>query len=463
MDKKKNIGLAIAVVILIGTLIIPAPEGLNVAGKNALGLLLAGIVLWITEAVPLGISAMLLMILLPLYGVTEKLAIVFKDFMSPVIFFVIATFAITTVIMKTPLATRITGKILDWAGDDSKKLVLGFCIAAALLSTVTSNVPTCALFMALGLTVLECTGGKPGKSNLGKCLMIGIPFATMIGGGGTPAGTSINIMAIGLLEQAANVQISFLDWMIMAMPMVIIMVPIAWFTIVTVFKPEPIKQSDLVSLKKTIDDLGPMSSQEKKVITIIAVMLVLWVASTWFPVLDTTMVAIAGLVVMFLPGVNVITWDDFVAGVSWNIILLIGGVSALASGILSTGAASWLVTATMSGAAGWGATITTLGASALMTLMHVLVPVGPAIVGMATPPIAGLAVISGASAAALTVMVAFMAAITFILPIDCVPLLTYGKGYYTMPDFVKAGIVPTIALILYCTFLLPHLAVLVGL
>ena len=98
-----------------------------------------------------------------------------------------------------------------------------------------------------------------------------------------------------------------------------------------------------------------------------------------------------------------------------------------------------------------------------MALLHALIPVGPAIAGMATPPIASLATIAGASAVALTVMVAMMSAIAFILPIDVVPLVTYGEGHYTMLEYMKAGIIPTIALILYCTFLLPPIAALIGL
>lgn len=463
MNRRKIIGLIIGIAILIITALMPAPEGLSMAGKNALGLLLAGIALWVTEAIPLAISAMLLMILLPIYGVTPELGEVFKDFMSPVLFFIIATFAMTTIIMNTPLAIRITDRILSWAGDSSSKLVFGFIAAAALLSTIMSNVPTCALFMALGLTVLDRTlGAKPGESNLGKCLMIAIPFGAMIGGAGTPAGTSINLMAMFLLEEAAGVHITFLNWMIMALPMVILMVPICWLTIVNIYKPEPIRRADTISIHNEVAELGPMSAREKKVLWIISIMLVLWIASTWVPALDTTMVALAGLIAMFMPGIEVISWDEFVSGVSWNIVMLIGGVQALAAGILNNGAAEWLVNTTMAGAAEWGATLTSLGASTLMAFLHVIIPVGPAIVGMSTPPIAGLATISGASAAALTVMVAMMAAITFILPIDCVPLLTYGEGHYTMPEYVKAGIIPTIALILYCTLLLPIIAGLLG-
>lgn len=462
MGKKRILGLVVAVIIMILTAIISPPAGLTVAGKNALGLLISGVVLWITESIPLAISAMLLMILLPVFGITS-LSNVYKDFMSSAIFFIIATFGLTTAISNTNFSVRLTGKIMKWSGNSPKKIVLGFIACTALLSTVMTNTAVCALWMAMGLAALKCTGAKPGESNLGRCLMIGIPFAAFIGGYATPAGVSINMMAIGLLEQAANIKISFLQWMIVGIPLTIIMIPVCWWSLVTIFKPEPIKQEDMAEIMKNVNELGPMSTKEKKIVILILAMLVLWICNTWVPALDTSMVAIAGLVVMFLPGIDLLTWDDFVKGVSWNIILLIGGVQALATGILKTGAGIWIVKSTMAGAGSWGDTITNLAASVLMTILHMIIPVGPAIVGMSTAPIVSLAPIAGTSAGGLTIMVAIMSATAFLLPIDCVPLITYSKGYYSFTDYIKAGVFPTIILILYCGLILPHLARLVGL
>src|SRR5690606_22479032 len=131
-------------------------------------------------------------------------------------------------------------------------------------------------------------------------------------------------------------------------------------TLVNIFKPEPISKQDLKSIQDEIAEVGPMSTQEKKVVGIISIMVVLWVASTWIPALDIYTVAIAGLVAMFLPGINVLTWEEFVDGVSWNIVMLIGGAQAIAAGLLNNGAADWIVNTALAGAAEWGATLTSL-------------------------------------------------------------------------------------------------------
>lgn len=461
-QSKQNIGLIIGIAILILTALLPAPAGLSVAGKNSIGLLVSGIVMWVTEALPLAISAMMLMILLPFYGVTPQLSDVFKDFVSPVIFFIIATFALTTIIIKTPLATRLTRRLVGWAGDSSEKLVLGFMIGVAFLSAVMSNVPTTLLFMALGIAILQANNAQVGKSNLGKCIMIGIPFAAMLGGAATPAGTAINIMAMYLLEQATSIHITFLGWMVMGIPIVVIMVLVSWWYLIKVFPPEKISHTNMSYLYDDPASLGPLSGQEKKVITIITAMLVLWISSTWVPWLDTTTVAIAGLVTMFLPGINVITWDEFISDVSWEIVLLIGGVQSLAAGILNTGAADWMVSSFITVAAQWGSVLTTAAASTLMAFMHVIIPVGPAIAGMSVIPMAGVASSIGANPVVYVMLTAFMSGITFLLPIDCVPLITYSRGYYSMGNFIRAGWFPTVVLILLCTFLLPPLAALAG-
>ncbi len=459
--KKKWLGLGLGILIMVIAHFLPETAGLTQAGKMAIAILLTGIVLWVTEVMPLAITALLLMVCLPYFDILNW-STTWSKFISSVIFFVIATFAITVALIKTSLATRIAGVLVRWSKGDPKGLVLGFMVGSALLSSVCNNVPTCSLFMSLALSILITDNAIPGKSNLGKCLMIGIPFGTMIGGAMTPAGTSINIMAIGLLEEATGMTISFLDWMLMGIPFAVIMVPISWLSLIMIFKPEAISQKSEDTINNMVISAGRLTSQEKKIIAIIGVMLVAWIASTWVPWLDATGIAVMGLIAFFFPGIEVLTWDEFVKGVSWEVILMIGGVQAVAAGIMATGAANWLVDGIMAGAANWSTPMLAGAAASVMTILHAICPVGPAICGMATVPISGLALLAGASPAVLTMIVALGAAITFILPLDCVPLITYSKGYYKMGDMVKAGIVPTFAMILVCAFVLPVLGTLIG-
>ncbi len=459
---KKWLGLGLSILILLIGYFLPATVGLTQPGKMSIAILLAGIVLWVTEVMPLAITALFLMICMPYFDIFNW-STTWSKFISSVIFFIIATFAISVALIKTSLATRIAGVLVRWSKGNSKRLVLGFITGTALLSSVCNNVPACSLFMSLAMSILITDKAIPGKSNLGKCLMIGIPFGSMVGGTMTPAGTSINIMAIGLLEEANGTTISFLDWMLMGIPFTMIIVPICWLSLIMIFKPEDISQKSIDIINNMVSTTGKLNKEEKKIITIIALMLVAWIASTWVPWLDATGVAVMGLIAFFLPGIEVMTWNEFVQGVSWEVVLMIGGVNAVAAGIMSTGAATWIVDSVMGGAANWSYPMLAGVTATVMAILHAICPVGPAICGMATVPISGLATLIGGSPVVLTIIVAFGAGITFLLPLDCVPLITYGKGYYKMADMIKAGIIPTIAVILVSAFFLPVLGTLIGL
>ncbi len=462
MNNKKWVGLIIAILVVVLAYFLPAGANLSQPGKMSLAILVAGIVLWVMEVMPLAVTAFLLMVCLPYFGILDWHT-TWAKFISPVIFFVIATFAITVALLKTNLATRIAGILISWSKGEPKKLVLGFIVGTALLSSVCNNVPACSLFMGLALSILTANGSSPGKSNLGKCLMIGVPFGAMLGGAMTPAGTSINIMAMGLLKQGTGIDISFLDWMLFGVPFAILMIPFCWLSLILIFKPEPVSDEAINSINELVAKAGKLEKNEIKILVIILTLLVLWIASTWVSWLDATGIAVMGLVAMFFPGIEVITWDEFVKGVSWEVVIMIGGVQSVASGILATGAASWLVHTALADSAVWGGTILAGAVATVVSILHVVCPVGPAIAGMATVPIAELAKLAGASPIVFTVIVGFGAAITFILPLDCVPLITYGKGYYRMGEMVKAGLFPTLCLIVICALFMPLIGHMVGL
>ena len=460
--KKSIIGFSLALAVMILFILLPEAEGLTGPAQASIGLLIAGIILWVTEALPLAITTFLLMILMPYLGVME-LSSVWKEFISPVFFFVLATFAMTAALLNTKIPNRIAGLMLRWSGNSSKKLVLGFVFATAALSAIMSNVPTAALFMGLGIAILKANGDPtPGTSNLGKCLMIGIAYGSVMGGFSTPAGSAINIMALHMLKDATGIWIRFLDWMMVGIPMAIIGVFVVSWWITLVHKPEPISSQARAESEKILAEAGKLDIQEKKVLAIIGLMFIFWISSTWFPIIDTTVVAVAGMCLFFFPGIKVLTWKEFVSNSSWEALIMIGGIQSIAAGLVNTGAASWLVNTVMAGAAFWPGMVTNVIASALTSLLHVIIPTGPAVVGLALVAMVEVAGIASLSAASFAMITAFWSNVTYLLPIDTVPLITFGKGYYKMSDMIKAGIVPNIIMILVAALLVPALANLLG-
>jgi sodium-dependent dicarboxylate transporter 2/3/5 len=443
MDLKKSIGLTLAVLVLVLTALTPPLFGLTLAAKNTLGILLVGLILWILEIMPLCLTAFLVIILQPLFGVSS-LADAFVNFANPVVFFVIASFAISLAIMKTPLALRLVRGLLRRSGNSAGKILLAFMAAGALLSAIMSNVPVTSLFMGLGLSLLAKMENDSSKNKLGKALMIAIPFAGMIGGIMTPAGSSINILTLNLLEAQSGIRVSFFEWMLYGIPITVVVVPICWFILVKMFKPEDIRPEIVAEFMA--DDTVPakMGRQEIKVIVIISAVILLWIAGSWVPALDITLVALAGMIAFFLPGINVLEWEEFSQNVSWNAVIMIGGVISIGKAAINVGLGDWLMDLFLAGLARLDLFTLLIVLGIAFALIKLPIPIGPAVVTMSVAPLYALAVMMGLPPEMLIIPLAFHCGACLLVPLDAVPLITYSQGYYTMRDMFISGSLTTL-------------------
>lgn len=454
MDLKSIVSLLAAVLLVFLSRIIPLPEGLTREGLTSIVLLLAAIILWVTEAMDLAIITILMVSTIPFFNIMPA-GSMFSSFAGSVFFFVLATFGLTAALVTSSIPTRIAGLILRWSGQNSRKLVMGFTLGTALLSSIMSNVPTCALFASLAIAILKTDGDPvPGTSRLGKALMIGVPAGSVLGGFITPAGGPTNVLAIELLNKA-GMHVTFLDWMIVGLPLAIVSCIIIAVWLGVVFRPEPISQKALDNAKQMVADAGPMAAREKKMLIIIFLMFVFWISSTWVKSFNTTLIALLGMCAFFLPGVRVLTWDQFSKNASWDALFMVGGVGALAQGILGSGAATWLVNTLLSGAASWPPVVVYIVISAVICCLHILIPSGPAVAGLAVMPMILLAQSAGVNPIAAAVITAFWGGATFMLPMDAVPMLTYGYGYYKIPDMIKSGWLPSIIIIFIAGLFIP--------
>ena len=454
-------GLAVALAAAAVTFLLPTPDGMTTAGLRLAGVFVIAIVLWVTEAIPIAVTALLVILLQPLFKVTTAGAAI-AGFMTPVFFFVVAMFCIAQVVVDSGLARRFALLLLDRARTDSRRVVLAFMVGAAAMSTVVSDVPVAAVWMSMALPLLAKINAVPGRSSLGKALMIGIPVAAFIGGVGTPAGSSINILGIFQIAQFGKVQVSFLQWMAIGMPMVLMLTPIAWLVIVNVFPPEVPTIGSVAELREERRAIGGFTAAEWKVVTLLGAMIVLWVLSSWLPAFDTTLVAIGGAVAMFLPGMNLLTWPRAQRTIGWDALLLIGSVTSLGAAAGSTGLAKYLV-AMLPNMQLWPAAAAIALISAVTVLLHVPVPVNPAIVGVLVAPIALLAVSTGQNPAIYALPVVFTASCAMLLPLDAVSVITYSKGYYRMTDMLLPGIIISVFWVILMTMLMVWVAPAVGL
>jgi solute carrier family 13 (sodium-dependent dicarboxylate transporter), member 2/3/5 len=452
MDILGLVGAALAMAIV---LLLPTPQGLPPAGQRLAAVFAAAIVLWVTEALPIAMTSVLTVGLQALLRI-NPLQVAMTNFMNNVFFFLIVMFTIALAWTKTGLARRFALWMISKGGTDTRRVLFIFMLGTALISTIMSDVPCAAIFMALALGIFERLKLKPGQSRFAKAMMIGIPLGSYIGGVGTPAGSAINILALSLIERGGGPRVPFLHWMAIGIPMMLIMLPIAAWVLLKFYPPEMKSIGDIDDIKRDLKDLGPLTGNEWKLIFIMSAMIALWILSTWFPAFDITLVGIGGATLMLMPGFKLFTWDEINQNMGWDSILMAGGVISLGVASTTSGLAKWLVASTLTGLQDWSVLWVVAAISAFTIVAHLLVPVNPALVAVMIPPILILAMSVGQNPALYTLPVAFSTSCAFLLPLDPVPLVTYSKGYYRMTDMFAPGLVLSVvwAIVMTALFML---------
>ncbi|RDB62617.1 carboxylate transporter [Gordonibacter sp. 28C] len=456
---KGVVGIVLSVIVMAAACVIPGSEQLSREGVMGLGIMVTAVVLWICETFPAGVTGILVLVLAGVFNVVP-LKTVFSGFGGTTVFFVIGVFSLTILMMKTNLGQRLTRNLIKWAGPNSKKLVLAFMIGSAVISTVMTDTGAVVITMGLALPFLEAINHKPGSSNLGKCIMLGVAFAAIMGGFCTPAGHSMNVLALGMLGEATGQSIGFLQWMVVGIPFAIVMIPICWFFLTKILKPEALEESDVELALSETQDLGKFSTMEKKALVMLIGVPVLWILGNWIPVLDTTTVAVIGLAIMFLPGMNLLTWEDMQKGVPWNIILMLGGILSLGSILGATGGAAFIANLFLSsGVLEMSPLAALLLIGAFAYLLHTFLPVAPAILTIFLPPLFAFAQAAGISPAIPMLIVVAIVSGNFILPLNPTITVAYAKGYFTFGDVAKAGIIPAV---LFVAILVPWVYFIAG-
>ena len=279
------------------------------------------------------------------------------------------------------------------------------------------------------------------------------------GGMAPPAGSSFNVVAMGIMQKVTGgAGVSFLDWVIVALPVVILMTPITWFFITQIFKPEPISDSCLQGIRDQAAAATKVEPHEVKAIIIIVGLLVLWIVGNWVPLLNATVVALIGLAVMFLPGIELLSWKEFQESVPWGIVIMCGTIMSMGSVVENTGAATFLAgLITDSGIMSLNFVLALGIMLALLYLLHTFCPIGVAILGIFLPVLITMCAGFGVSPAVPTIALAVVVAGNYIAPVNPTVMLTFGEGYFTFGDMVKTGIVPAIALIVIMSLWMPFI------
>lgn len=297
---------------------------------------------WITEAAELPVTSLLPIVLFPLSGglsITETTT----AYGSPFIFLFLGGFLIGLTLEKWNLHKRIAFGIIKKTGVSERKVLLGFMIATAFLSMWISNTATAIMMLPIGASVISQF-----KSNdrFGRNMMLGIAYASSIGGMGTLIGTPPNIILAGVIRESMNLEISFYSWMIFATPFSALLLFIGWL-----YLSRGLKKQTEKGFRFEPESLGPISAPEKRVLVIFALTAFFWLSRTFLwtsliPSLDDTMIAIAGALLMFIvpAGKGKGKLLDWKTGKSlpWDVLLIFGAGLAIARGFAQTDLTTWL-------------------------------------------------------------------------------------------------------------------------
>jgi sodium-dependent dicarboxylate transporter 2/3/5 len=330
----------------------------------------------------------------------------------------------------------------------------------AVLSSIVSNVPTCAIFMAISLDFLKVYEKEEDRKRTGRAFMIAMPVASMIGGMMTPAGSSINLLAIGQLEQLTGTTVTFVNWMMAGIPFTLIMIPLAWWLMCKIYKPAAVTAVQVKKFISEMDIPDKMDAKEIKVCVITVVMLILWIASSWVKAIDVMVVAMLGCCVMFLPGVEVLDIKDFLRKNSWDSFFLVGSVMSIGAAVIDNGVSAVIAGALPNLAVSLPVLIAFTAGLIFVSLL--VIPNATSLVPIMAVPLIAIANNAGVSPAMIMMCAGLCASQCYLLPLDTVPLITYAKGYYSMTDMAKSTAFLQLAMIVICDLWLTVMSTVLG-
>ena len=474
---KRNLGimgLPLAFIVLALILLVPTPPDLSSAGHRMLGVLVFSVIIWITEAVSYPVSAAVIMSLMAfllgtapnmlnpskVLGTSGALKMALSGFSSPALALVGAALFIAAAMMKTGLDRRIALFILSKIGARTNRVLAGVIIVGFVLSffvpSTTARV-SCMVPIVLGII---SAFGVPLKSRFSAVMMIAIAQADSIWNVGIKTAAAQNMIAIGFIEKQLGTTVSWLDWFIAAAPFAIIMSVILYFVLLKLIPPEMDEvPGGQKTIAKELAKLGPMRSEEKKLMFISVILLFLWSTEKILHPFDTSSTTLAAITLMLLPGIGIMSWKEAQSRIGWGTLVLFGVGISLGSTILSTKAADWIAHVIVNTFNLYDTTAFFI--IAILALFLIIIHMGFAsatALAAAMIPII-ISVLQGASehnalnVVGMTVILQYVICFGFSLPVNAPQnMVAFSTGAFAAKDFIKTGIPLTI--IAYGTILL---------
>jgi len=415
---------------------------------------------WMTEAVPLSVTALLPLVVLPPFsGLT--FATLASPYASGILFMFMGGFMLGLALQRWGLHRRIALSVLTLAGSGQRQLLGGFMLVTALLSMWMSNTATAMIVMPIGLSVIQAcydpsqadSRGTQPASGFGAAIVLGIAYAASIGGMGTPIGTPPNLIMSGYLREHYGMDISMFEWMRVTMPVLLLLLPATWAWLCFVsfrLSGSAASSTNRNMLRARLAELGPVTPAERRVGALFVLIASSWIlrpqiaAWTGLKGLDDAVIALTGALLLFLVPSGrqrherLLDWHT-AQQLPWEILLLFGGGLSLAAAIAASGADAPL-TAMLSG-------FETVPVVVVILMLAVLVVFSGELTSNTAAATALMPVLGALCAArGLDVLPVFMVATLasscgFMLPVATPPnAIAFGTGFVPMRQMMHAGL-----------------------
>jgi sodium-dependent dicarboxylate transporter 2/3/5 len=464
--RRRTVGMALAPLTLAAMLLAPLPL---TSDAHRMGAILAMVVvLWITEAIPITVTALLGPVLAVVFGVTDARAAL-APFADPIIFLFIGSFILAEAMFVHGLDRRIAFTALSWrvVGSSAGRILIVYGAVGTALSMWISNTATTAMLFPIGLSIvahLQRSAG--GIRRFALAMMLITSFGPSVGGMATPVGTPPNLIGIGMLERITGADITFFQWMAIGLPAVLLVYAfLAGLFYFTCARDVEVGKGGTELVREELARLGPLSRGQRNVVIAFGATVLLWVAPGLFAIagLEETpfareyasavpegIAAMLGAFLLFVMPIDwrtrrfTLSWDEAVR-IDWGIVFLYGGGLAMGTLAFSTG----LAEAMGRGITSWLPSHSTTALTLLFTAAAIVLSEttsNTASANMVVPIAIAVAQAAGVRPIEPALGATLGASMGFMMPISTAPnAIVYSSGFIPITAMMRYGVVLDLA------------------
>ena len=424
------------------------PSGLSQEAWRTVGILLCTVIWWVTEVLPIPVTGMLSFLFFDLTGVISLADAVESGFGSDMIIFLLGVMALSAAFQVSGLSTRVTRSMLRLSGTRPWAIIGVFFWTSFIISMCITDVAVVAMMLPPAVALLRSAHFTPKHSNFGRGLMMAIMFGATQGGACTPAGVSANVATHSILRETAGIQLSFLDWTLMVMPIFVVLGFVSWWLILRIFPPEVTEVAlNLESTEQFANLEQKWGRGEIATAVIFVLAIVLWLGGpALFGGIDMKLVALLAFVLLFLPGLGVFAkWQIAERDIEWGAILLIVTGVMIGTVAADTGLASWFAENALAPFAFFPAFLQPFVINILVAIDSIPLANLGASASINVPFAISYAETFGFSSLSLGMAAGMSAAAHYVLVTQSPSfVLPYAYGFFSFKDFAKIGILVTL-------------------